>query len=229
VIIALNMVDILEKKGIHININQLKEELDADIIPISALKKTGIQELIDRIKTNQVKTNCNQMIFAPIIETGINRVLQTLQGMHMRFVAIKLLERDPLFTSQQNEVVLNQAKLIEETFNSDVEEVIASGRYQYITALRKRAVSEQPKKTSVTDKLDRILLNRWLALPIFVAIMFLVYYVAVGAVGSLTVALIDGLVVSFGEWVRAGLLSLNASNWSASLVVDGLIAGGGLF
>ena len=227
VIIALNMVDIVEKKGIHINIEQLKEALDVDIVPISALKKTGIQELIDRIKTNQVKTNRNQPIFAPIIETGISQVIQTLQGMHTRFVAIKLLEQDPLFLSKHNEVVLNLARLIEETLNSDVEELIASGRYQYITALRKRAVSEQPKKTSVTDKLDHILLNRWLALPIFVTIMFLVYYVAVGAVGSLTVDFLDGLVTSFGEWVRARLLSLNASNWSASLVVDGLIAGAG--
>ncbi|MFA6627550.1 MAG: ferrous iron transport protein B, partial [Bacilli bacterium] len=222
-----NMTDILEKKGLHIEIDKLRQELDADIIPISALKRTGIKELIERIKTNAVQSNQNQMIFQPEVEKAIATIEQTLNGGHRRFIAIKLLEHDPLFLTLHQPFIDDLANKLELFFATDMEELIASGRYQYITSMKKRTVTHHPPIIDVTDRLDKVFLNKWLALPIFAVIMFLVYYLAVGTVGRFTVEGINSLVSSFGTWVRSGLISLNASAWSASLVSDGIIAGVG--
>lgn len=227
VIIALNMTDILEKKGLHIEVEKLRKELDADIVLISALKKTGIKELIDRIDHKNIRSNQNQSIFHASIEKAISQIEQTLQGRHRRFVAIKLLEEDLLFASMHAPYMDEIARELTTYFGTDMEELIASGRYQYITALKKRTMTHHQPTITMTDRLDKIFLHRWFALPIFVVIMFLVYYLAVGTVGSLTVDFIDSNISNLGVWVHEQLLALNASHWSASLVVDGIIAGVG--
>ncbi|MDD4212176.1 MAG: ferrous iron transport protein B [Bacilli bacterium] len=227
IIIALNMTDILEKKGMHIEVEKLREELDAEIVLISALKKTGIQELIDRIENRNIRLNQNQPIFHSSIEKAITQIEQTLQGAHHRFIAIKLLEEDPLFASLHAPFMNDMAREITSLFGTDLEELIASGRYQYITALKKRTISHHPPTITMTDRLDRIFLHRWLALPIFFVIMFLVYYLAVGTVGHLTIDFIDSNISNFSAWVHEQLLALKASQWSASLISDGIIAGVG--
>ncbi len=188
VIIALNMADRLEKKGIHIDKEKLAKEIGTDVVIISALKATGIEELKN---------------------------------------AIKILENDKLYQSYQKGIVKNSRQKLEETYKMDIEEIIANARYEYIVKIKNKSTTITPIKETMSDKLDKIFLNKFLAFPIFVVIMFLVYFLSVGVVGSFTVDWISDLVKNFGEIVRECLTNLGASAWSTSLVVDGIIAGVG--
>lgn len=142
-------------------------------------------------------------------------------------MAIKILENDKLYQSYQKGIVKNSRQKLEETYKMDIEEIIANARYEYIVKIKNKSTTITPIKETMSDKLDKIFLNKFLAFPIFVVIMFLVYYLSVGVVGSFTVDWISDLVKNFGEIVREGLTNLGASAWSTSLVVDGIIAGVG--
>ncbi len=227
VIIVLNMLDILAKKGLNIDLEKLKNELDAPIVLISALKKTGVTKLIETINNVSLLPNQNQTIFDDLIEEKIAKLENKIQVQNKRFVAIKLLEQDISFSRYYDLLEKNDLNSLEEHYNSDIEEIIANGRYQYISCLKKIAVLETKPSLTATDKLDKIFLNKWLALPLFFFIMFLVYFLAVGTVGQYTVGLIESLINRFSVWARISLLKLNASEWSASLVSDGIIAGVG--
>jgi len=227
VIIALNMTDIMEKKGVHIHVDKLEKELGLSIVAISALKQTGINELITLIKTKGYKKNYHPLIFSADLENAIAKVAQYVKGNHKRFISVKLLERDPLFDNHQIpsfEVAINQ---LEKAFGTDIEEAVANQRYEYIVGIIKKAVTVRDVGITTTDKLDRIFLNKWLALPIFVVIMFLVYYLAVGVVGSFTVDLVDGAFAALSDWTRNALAKIDTSEWLISLIVDGIIAGVG--
>lgn len=225
VIIALNMADRLEKKGIHIDKEKLAKEIGTDVVIISALKATGIEELKNTIKKYNKQKVRSKEIFKSDIENEIINIENELKV--NRFMAIKILENDKLYQSYQKGIVKNSRQKLEETYKMDIEEIIANARYEYIVKIKNKSTTITPIKETMSDKLDKIFLNKFLAFPIFVVIMFLVYYLSVGVVGSFTVDWISDLVKNFGGIVREGLTNLGASAWSTSLVVDGIIAGVG--
>lgn len=225
VIIALNMADRLEKKGIHIDKEKLAKEIGTDVVIISALKATGIEELKNTIKKYNKQKVRSKEIFKSDIENEIINIENELKV--NRFMAIKILENDKLYQSYQKGIVKNSRQKLEETYKMDIEEIIANARYEYIVKIKNKSTTITPIKETMSDKLDKIFLNKFLAFPIFIVIMFLVYYLSVGVVGSFTVDWISDLVKNFGEIVREGLTNLGASAWSTSLVVDGIIAGVG--
>lgn len=225
VIIALNMADRLEKKGIHIDKEKLAKEIGTDVVIISALKATGIEELKNTIKKYNKQKVRSKEIFKSDIENEIINIENELKV--NRFMAIKILENDKLYQSYQKGIVKNSRQKLEETYKMVIEEIIANARYEYIVKIKNKSTTITPIKETMSDKLDKIFLNKFLAFPIFVVIMFLVYYLSVGVVGSFTVDWISDLVKNFGEIVRECLTNLGASAWSTSLVVDGIIAGVG--
>ncbi len=225
VIIVINMADRLEKRGIYINSKKLSQEIGTDVVTISALKETGIEDLKDIIKRSKKEKVVGKEIFKADIENEIIKI-EALFNVN-RFIAIKILENDKMYKKQQTIQVKNSRKMLEKIYSMDIEEIIANARYNYIVTIRKKVVTIRPKEQSITDKLDKIFLNKFAAFPIFIVIMFLIYYLSVGVVGSFTVEWITQLINNFGESVRMFLANIGASDWSTSLVVDGIIAGSG--
>ncbi len=225
VIIVLNMADRLEAKGIHIDKKKLAREIGTDVVIISALKGTGINELKDLINKNRGKKVINQEIFQSDIENQILQI-ESLYGVN-RFVAVKILENDKMYQNYQTGQVKNSRQRLEEIYKMDIEEIIANARYDYIVNIKNRVITIKVVKESTSDKLDKIFLNKFVAFPMFIAIMFLVYYLSVGVVGSNAVDWISDIIDNFGQMVENILVSMGASDWSVSLVVDGIIAGCG--
>lgn len=225
VIIALNMADRLEAKGIHIDAEKLSKEIGTDVVIISALKGTGIDALKNIIRKNKGKQVVSKEIFKSDIENEILKI-ENQFGIN-RFIAIKILENDKMYQDYQTGQVKNSRQRLEEIYKMDIEEIIANSRYDYIVGIKNRVTTIKFIKETISDKLDKIFLNKIFAFPIFLIIMFLVYYLSVGVVGSFTVDWVTGVVDNFGEMLRSILINLGASNWSVSLVVDGIIAGTG--
>ena len=138
-----------------------------------------------------------------------------------------MLENDNRFESLQNTKSKEVIKVLETKYDTDLEEVIATERYEFIEKVKKASVVKIESKESVTDKLDKIFLNKWIAFPIFALVMFLVYYLSVGVIGSATVDIIGSLTDKFSEWTIGILESIGTSEILTSLVVDGIIAGVG--
>lgn len=225
IIVALNMADILEKKGLSIDEKALEEKLGTKVFKISALKETGIDELIEEIdkKDDLKKTN----IFDSKLEETIKSVQSQINSNHTRFVAVKLLEEDSRFSDYNSDKINLEIKNLTKNYDTDLEEVIATERYTFIENIKKDVVKKKIVPEGISDKLDKIFLNRWLAFPIFIIIMFLVYYLSVGVVGTATVDFVADTADSFGEWTAEALESIGTSEWLNSLVVDGIIAGVG--
>lgn len=204
IIIALNMVDILEKKGFIINEKELERILQTKVLKISALKGTGIDRLIIEIGEPNKKRNLS--FYDVQTEQRIKQKELELQIPNKRFVAIKQLEED-----------------------SEFEEIIATERYNFIENIKKNVIIKNVSKSqeNMSDKLDKIFLNKWLAFPIFVGIMFCVYYLSVGVVGRFTVDFISQEIQNLSQNVRGVLENLNVLEWLNSLIVDGIIAGVG--
>lgn len=240
VIVALNMADVLEKKGIIINENKLSQILGTKVLKISALKQTGIDELIKEINA---PNKFNKLyIYDASMEDAIKQIENLIceKTNNKRFVAIKLLEDDERFEELDTFKIERIKQNIEKNYDTDLEEIIATQRYKFIERAKKDVVTylnkkinqnivtkEKVQEESISDRLDKFFLNKWLAFPIFVAIMFLVYYLSVGVVGSYTVDIIANLVDNFGKKVGIGLEYLGISDWLRSLVVEGIIAGVG--
>ena len=227
VIVALNMSDILEKKGLVVHEDKLQTALNATVIKISALKNTGIDHLIQHIRDNELEESVDVPLFKNDVEEEIAKIQSKLTCDNKRFVAVKLLENDEFIKEEVN--CQESIEKIERNYDMDTEQVIANGRYEFIEKVKKQAVvNVRTIKESISDKLDKIFLNKYLAIPIFVVIMALVYYLSVGVVGTATVDFMDGLVAgTIYDAVHAWLEGLNASPWAISLVCDGIIAGVG--
>ena len=226
VIVALNMADMLEKKGLKIDINKLEKMLSAKVVQISALKETGINDLILEIERNKRFDKIE--IFDSKIENYLKEIETGLKTEeNKRFIAVKLLENDNRFDNLKNNKIDNIRKKLEKEYDVDLEETIATERYDFIENVRKNCTSQKQIKESMSDKLDKVFLNKWIAFPIFAAIMFFVYYLSVGVVGSFTVDLIAGIFENLGETAETAMENLGASEWVNSLVVDGIIAGVG--
>jgi len=224
VVIALNMCDELESKGITIDEKKLSENLDTTIVKISALKKTGIDELIKIINDNSAKDNNHKPIFDEDLENLISAT-NIIEGNHKRFKTIKMIDNDPSFFKLQNDSVKTKIKDIETKNGYEIEQVIANERYNYIEKAISDCVKYDKKKISTSEKLDKIFLNKWAAIPIFIGVMALIYFLSVGLVGSATVDLVGGLFESFSGWVDESLTSAGANPIIISLLCDGVIAG----
>lgn len=227
VIIALNMADILEKKVIQIDVKKLENELGCKVVKISALKETGIDELVEEIKKLDNKKEIK--IFDDVLENAITNVKKQFskEEINKRFVAIKLLEDDKRFIDKTSIKVKEVQVEISKNYDTDLEEIIATERYNFIEKVKEKTFKKIKTEESVSSKLDKIFLNKWLAFPIFVVVMFLVYYLSVGVIGSYTVDFVGGLMESVGEFAGTYLEDFGTSEWVNSLVVDGIIAGVG--
>lgn len=227
VIIALNMADILEKKGIHIDINLLEKLLGAKVVKISALKEFGIDNLINEIERNKVFFN--QYIYDSNLENAITQIENYLPQIlkHKRFISVKLLEDDKRFIQLENNKINDIKVQTLKNYDTDLEEIIATERYNYIEKIKKQVLIKMPTKESNSDKLDKIFLNKYLAFPIFIIIMFLVYYVSVELVGGITTDFVKDLVESFSVLIMQILKNIGTSQWINSLIIDGIITGVG--
>ena len=221
------MADVLEKRGIKINTNKLEEMLGAKVLKISALKGTGIEELIKEVRNTKRKETTQ--IYDHNIENTINQITKILpkETAHKRFISVKLLENDERFKNLNTANIKKISSELSKNYDTDLEEIIATERYKFIEDVKDKSFKKVKQSETISDKLDKIFLNKWLAFPIFVIIMFLVYYLSVGVVGSFTVDWVAGIMEGFGEAVGMFLESIGTSEWINSLVVDGIIAGVG--
>ena len=224
VIIALNMADILEKKGIFIDEKKLQDLLGVKVLKISALKETGIKKLIHEIDKSDLERTA---VFDSEIENSIQNIQKLINLKHKKFIAVKLLEKDDYFMEHQTAEIEAIATKLANKYDTDLEEIIATQRYDFIEKVKKVCVERKKKLESISDKLDKIFLNKWIAFPIFVVIMFLVYYLSVGIIGSATVDLVGEGIEWVSQMVENGLTHIGTSEMLISLVVDGIIAGVG--
>ena len=225
VIVALNMADLLEKKNIKVDVKKLEKSLGIKVFKISALKETGIEELIKEI--DNLDDLERVRIFDQELENAIDLVEEGIEEKNSRFIAVKAIESDERFLKYKTSKVEKIISEISNKYDTDLEEIIATERYDFISKVKENSVVRSKQKETVSDKIDKVLLNKWLAFPIFVIIMFLVYYLSVGVIGSTTVEIVGGLADSLGEWTAGKLEVIGTSEILISLIVDGIIAGVG--
>ena len=192
VVIAINMMDIVRKNGDKINVAKLAEKLGCPVVEISALKLTGIEnatkKAIELAQKKSVAVAVHK--FAPEVESVIETVEKKLTDVpeeQKRFFAIKLLEKDDKIQAQMKSVpdVSAEIKQLETVMDDDTESIITNERYTYISSIIKECYTKKEgQKLTTSDKIDKIVTNRWLALPIFAVVMFIVYYVSVTTVGT---------------------------------------------
>lgn len=238
VIMAVNMMDLVNKSGDKIDISQLSRQLGCEVVEISALKGTGVKEAAEKaVRLAQGrKVNPAVHTFDSKVEDVLNEI-ETQLGSEIpeeqkRFYAIKLFERDSRIGEQMKTVpnVEGIIKKAEADFDDDAESIITNERYNYIAGVIKKCyVKKSKEKLSRSDKIDRIITNRWLGLPIFAAIMFVVYYVSVTTVGTIVTDWTNDTL--FGEWItpaaQSGLEAIGCAPWLTGLLVDGVIGGVG--
>ena len=238
VVIALNMVDLLKKNNIHINVKGLSSALGCPIVETSALKGTGLKEVVDEaIKcANQHRVPSKQMEFPKAVEKAVNEieglVPANISEENKRWYAVKLLERDSKVKEGLNLPASAQSRIeeiasgLEKAEDDDTESIVTDGRYQYIQKVVSANVKRSGNKMTVSDKIDRIVTNRILGLPIFILTMFIVYYVSVTTVGTMVTDWTnDSFVGTIQGVVSDGLGNAGVADWLVSLVSDGIIGG----
>ncbi len=238
VVIALNMVDLLKKNNIHINVKGLSSALGCPIVETSALKGTGLKEVVDEaIKcANQHRVPSKQMEFPKAVEKAVNEieglVPANISEENKRWYAVKLLERDSKVKEGLNLPASAQSRIeeiasgLEKAEDDDTESIVTDGRYQYIQKVVSANVKRSGNKMTVSDKIDRIVTNRILGLPIFILTMFIVYYVSVTTVGTMVTDWTnDSFVGTIQSVVSDGLGNAGVADWLVSLVSDGIIGG----
>ena len=194
VVMAVNMSDILEKNGDKIHIDKLSKKLGCEVVAISALKGTGIQEAAQKaiaaakknpvLPVHEFDSRAEDAIKS--VEAKLGKEIPDVQK---RFFAIKLLESDDKIVNLMQNVpdVSSEIKSMEEAFDDDVESIITNERYTYISSIINDCITKKNKNTlTISDKIDKIVTNRIAALPIFAVVMILVYYISVSTVGTWT-------------------------------------------
>ncbi len=241
VVIAINMMDLVRKNGDNIDIKKLGQELGCKVIEISALKNEHTMEAAELCieAAKEGKKEELPHVFTGSVEHAIAHIEESIQNIvdrqELRWYAIKIFERDSKALEQLKldpalmQHLEQHIKDCEKELDDDAESIITNQRYTYITDLIKKTVKKgkQPGALTTSDKIDRIVTNRWLALPIFAAVMFIVYYVSVSTLGGIVTDWTNDTL--FGTWIQPGVETLltnaGASDWLVSLVVDGIIGG----
>ena len=237
VVIALNMMDIIEKNGDHINVKNLSEKLGVKIIEISALKGTGVDKAaeaaIDAAKKGTAPT-------APAFSADVEEILDSLRGVlsdvpadKQRWYEIKVFERDEKIGDQIRYDKDAAEKIIaaaEEKLDDDSESIITNERYEFIAGLLEGSyVKKNAGSMTISDKIDRVVTNRWLAIPIFLAVMWVVYFLAINTIGTMGTDWVNDVL--FGEIVPGAvggfLESIGTADWLQGLILDGIVAGVG--
>ena len=239
VVMAVNMMDLVVKNGDTINIKALGEALGCEVVEISALKGTGVKKAAEKaIAAAQQKKAVDRVhAFAADVEDAIatveDKLGSTVAEEQKRFFAIKLLEKDSKISEQLTTTpdVSAEIKTLEDKFDDDTESIITNERYTYITSIIGKCVkkAQGKEKLTISDKIDRVVTNRILALPIFAAVMFVVYYVSITTVGGFLTDWTNDTL--FGEWIIPGAQSffesIGCADWLTGLIVDGVISGVG--
>ena len=239
VVMAINMMDLVQKSGNKIHIDKLSKKLGCEVVEISALKGTGIMKAAEKaISAAQSKKKTIPVHeFAQDVEDAIksveNKLTGTVAEAQKRFFAIKLIEKDDKIVEQMKSVpdVSYEVKALEDKFDDDTESIITNERYVYISSIIGQCYTKSStgKKLTTSDKIDRIVTNRWLALPIFAVVMWVVYYVSVTTVGTIVTDWTNEVL--FGEIippaVESALEAVNCAAWLQGLILDGIVAGVG--
>ena len=238
VVMAVNMSDLVEKSGDKIHVDKLSAKLGCEACEISALKGTGIdvavKKAIAAAKANKSVAPVHE--FSEEVEKYItaagNKLGTDVKEEQKRFFAIKLLEKDDKIIEQMQSKVDVSAEIedMEKEFDDDTESIITNERYVYISSIIDACYTKNKKRTmSTSDKIDKWVTNRWLALPIFALVMFIVYYVSVTTVGAILTDWTNETL--FAEWivpgVQSALESVNCADWLTSLIADGVVSGVG--
>lgn len=241
VVIALNMMDLVKKNGDRIDTKKLGEALGCEVVETSALKGTGSLQAAERaIALAQAKKRTvPQHKFSEEVETALGSIRPVIADLVdknlTRWYEIKLFERDSKVMetlSLPREAAPDLEKIIsglEEQMDDDSESIITNERYNYIGRLIQTCVHKKRSGMSTSDKIDRVVTNRWLALPIFAVVMFVVYYVSISSLGTIVTDWTNDTF--FGEWIQPAvgdfLAGVGAADWLNGLVVDGIIGGVG--
>lgn len=241
VVVAINMMDIVAKSGDKIDLEKLGAGLGCKVVEISALKGTGIEEAAkEAINAAHQERHTPMFLFSGMVEHAIAHIEEAavhhLPEEKQRWYAVKIFERDEKvlkdleLDAEKLSHIEKDIQKVEQAFDDDAESIIINERYEYIakvlsTCYKKRSVG----KLSTSNKIDRIVTNRILALPIFVVAMWLVYTISIGTIGDWTVGFMNDTL--FGEWivpaVTTGLESVGCAPWLVSLIADGIVGGCG--
>jgi len=240
-VIAVNMMDSVDKAGDKLDTKKLSEQLGYPVVGISALKRRNIQQLIkETLKAGEDKGTVPVMKFNSVAEetiTGIKEIVgNKADGINDRWLAVKFFERDEKVSDtyklnkSETETVEKYIKKCEEKLDDSSESIIANERYKYAAKVASSSFVKKDKGAlTVTDKIDKVVTNRFLALPIFVVVMFIVYFVSVTTVGAIVTDWTNEVL--FAELIAPGvedwLVSINTADWLTGLIVDGIIGGVG--
>lgn len=239
VVIALNMMDIVNKNGDKIDSAMLQKELGCTVVETSALKGTGAAEAAKAAIDMAGKNPPKFMTFSQSIEkvlADIGDIIRSkTRGVNERWYSIKAFERDGealedlKLTAGERSQIEDLISKLEEEEDDDSESIITNERYEWIGGLSKKVSEKKKMAMTTSDKIDRVVTNRFLALPIFIAVMFIVYYISVSTVGAIVTDFTNDTL--FGEWIQpavsSGMEAIGAADWLISLVVDGVIGGVG--
>lgn len=242
-VIALNMMDLVRKNGDKIDVAKLSQALGCQIIETSALKGEGSAEVAKAALTLAQRKSLapKPLSFDPKLEETLSMIQKQIAGScdpnNLRWFAIKLFERDEKAMEQLNlsAAVLDQIEALrqeaEREFDDDAESIITHERYQAISRILKTCYQKQQTKQRLTtsDKIDKIVTNRILALPIFALVMFVVYYLSISTVGTMMTDWVNDVLFTeiIPPAVEGWLTAANTAPWLQSLVLDGIIAGVG--
>ena len=237
VVIALNMMDIIEKNGDHINVKTLSDKLGVKIVEISALKGNGVDKAAEAaIDAAKKKTAPAYPKFNEEVEQVLNSLCPILSGVpqdKQRWYEIKVFERDEKIGDQityDKEAAEKIIAAAEVKMDDDSESIITNERYEYITGLLEGSyVKKNAGSMTISDKIDRIVTNRWLAIPIFLVVMWVVYFLAINTIGAMGTDWVNDVL--FGEIgpgaVEGFLDSIGTADWLKGLILDGIVAGVG--
>ena len=244
VVVAINMMDMVTKLGDKIDFARLSKSLGCPVVEISALKGTGIMEAAEKAIEVARKGKSGKTVpmhtFSGAVEHALAHIEEAaVHGMpeeQQRWYAVKIFERDPKVLESLNlpQSVLDHMekdiRTAEQEMDDDAESIITNERYNYIARILKGTYKKKSTgRMTYSDKIDRIVTNRFLALPIFVLVMWGVYFLSIGSIGDWTVGFMNDTL--FGEWiipgVAAGLEAIGCAPWLISLVADGIVGGVG--
>lgn len=233
-VIALNMMDLIQKAGTTIDCHKLSQLLECPIVEISALKGDGIEALIQTAIKQQNTTVVFELPVIEEVQTALEQISSTIETTDYpkKWLAIKLFERDEKVQSllNRNETIESYIETCEKQLDDDAESIIAGERYAYIGKIVSDTVHKtQTYKETTSDKIDKVVTNRILALPIFALVMWFVYYISVSSLGAFVTDWTNDTL--FGEIIQGNVLNwmeqLDVAPWLISLVVDGIIGGVG--
>lgn len=241
-VVAVNMMDMVEKSGKKINLEKLAYSLGSPVCGVSATKKSGLKELTNLVSLNpdSLKQSRDTSPYDKRLEVAIDEIMQvvekSLPEYGKRWYAIKLFERDEhvqdllKLSLEEKKEVEEIIQITEKVFDEDSESIMINERYSLVDSIIKMSVVQSDEfKVSVSDKIDNIITNRWLGLPIFAIIMWLVYYLSIQTVGAMGTDWVNEQL--FGNFVpnvlSVFLNSLNVASWLSALILDGIVAGVG--